>query len=134
MGAWGYGNFENDTACDWAWKLEESSDLSVISQAINSVFEEDYVDSDIGCEALAAIDVLARLQGQHGEKSSYTEEIDSWVEKNSILPTNDLIKKSNKALDLLLSESSELYEIWAETDDIESWKSEVASLKKRINA
>jgi hypothetical protein len=134
MGAWGHGNFDNDTACDWVYELEETTDLSAISRSIDAVFDEEYVDSDVGCEALAAIDTLARLKGQHGVKNSYTEAVDNWVEKNTVNPPKELIEKSNKAIDLILGSSSELYELWAETEDIEVWKSEVNSLKERINA
>jgi hypothetical protein len=30
MGAWGTGIFDNDTACDWAYDLKETSDLSLL--------------------------------------------------------------------------------------------------------
>jgi Domain of unknown function (DUF4259) len=133
MGAWGHGIFDNDAAGDWVGGLEESSDLSVISRAIHAVFDEEYIESDTASEALAAIDTLARLKGQYGIRNEDTEEVDSWVENNPIDPPKELIDKSNKALELISSDSSELYELWAATDEIEEWKSEVESLKSRIN-
>lgn len=134
MGAWGYGNFDNDTAADWAFSLEESTDLSLITEAINAVLEEDYIDSDIGCEALVAIEAVARLKGKWGEKSAYSEPLDNWVEKNNFEPSKDLIESSNKALKLISSQNSELYELWAETEDLTSWLEEIKNLEQRINA
>ena len=133
MGAWGFGHFENDTACDWVYDLEQSNDMSAISEAIEAVFEDEYIDSDVGCQALAAIDTVARLLGQSGVKSSYTESVDDWVENYAFVPSKDLIEKSRNALDLVLGESSELLELWADTEEFDAWKSEVMLLRDRIN-
>jgi hypothetical protein len=132
MGAWGTGNFDNDTACDWAYELEESSDLSVIERSINAVFDEDYIDADYGCEALAAIDTITRLKGNSGIKNSYTETIDKWVSENPLEVPSELIEKAKKAVPLILGENSELFELWSESDELDSWKSEVESLLNRL--
>ncbi|MCP4163288.1 MAG: DUF4259 domain-containing protein [Deltaproteobacteria bacterium] len=134
MGAWGIGNFDNDTACDWAYELEESSDLSVIQRSIDAVFDDDYIDGDIGSEALAAIDTLARLMGRFGVKNSYTETVDRWVSKNKLESSKDLIEKSNKALKAILGKTSELADLWSDSDEFENWKSEVKLLKSRLNS
>jgi hypothetical protein len=134
MGAWGTGSFDNDSAADWTYALEESSDLSVIESAINAVFEDDYIDSDIGSEALAAIDTLARVKGHFGKKDSYTESVDKWVSKNSIEPSKELIEKAVKAAKAILGEESELNELWGETEDLDAWKSEVEAVIKRVSA
>lgn len=134
MGAWGIGNFDNDTACDWAYELEESSDLSVLTKTIDKVFAEQYVDADVGSEALAAIDTLTRLIGNGGVKNSYTEAVDNWVEKNKITPPPELLEKAREALKLILGEDSELQELWEETEEYEPWKSEVLSLDEGLKA
>lgn len=128
MGAWGLGNFDNDMAGDWAYGLEGCNDLSVIETAINAVFEDDYIDSDIGCEALAAIDVLARLKGKFSVKNSYTEEVDAWVASVNVEPSGELIEKALKVLELVVGESSELAELWGESEEFDDWKAGVESL------
>ena len=133
MGVWGVGNFDNDTACDWAYELEKSSDLSIIKRSINAVFEDDYIDVFVGSEALAAIETIARLKGRFGVRNSYTEIVDKWVEINKFEVPDELIEKSKKALSLIVQGSSELFELWAETDDLEGWKSEVNDLETRLN-
>jgi len=37
MGAWGAGNFENDTALDWIWDLKKSRKLRLIESTISAV-------------------------------------------------------------------------------------------------
>ncbi len=134
MGAWGIGNFDNDTACDWAYELEESSDLSVIQRSIDAVFDDDYIDGDVGSEAIAAIDTLARLKGKFGVKNSYTETVDRWVLKNKLEPSINLIEKSNKAIKAILGKTSELAELWSDSDEFENWKSEIKLLETRLNS
>ncbi len=46
MGAWGYNSFENDAACDWAFKLEEANDLQFIEETLDAVFGEEYLEVD----------------------------------------------------------------------------------------
>jgi hypothetical protein len=56
MGAWGVGVFDNDTACDWASKLEVSKDVSAVREAIGRTLAlgDAYLNEDVACEALAA--------------------------------------------------------------------------------
>ncbi len=134
MGAWGIGNFDNDTAADWAFQLEESEDLTLVKETIDQVLngEEDYLDADLACEALAAIEVVARLQGNWGEKSTYSEPVDNWVEGHNFVVPPELIKNSCKAIDRILAENSELKELWKESDDYGAWKELLKNLKKRV--
>jgi hypothetical protein len=37
MGAWGYGNFENDTVLDWIEELLETQDINLLSESIEMV-------------------------------------------------------------------------------------------------
>jgi len=133
MGAWGTGNFDNDTALDWVFELEEVNDLSLIEKTINAVFDDDYIDSDIGCEALIAIEAIARLIGNFGKDNSYAEDLDSWVKSHNLDVNNELIVRGKKALDLIVSEKSELYELWEETEDFDTWKNEIDDLRARLN-
>ncbi len=131
MGAWGTGNFDNDTACDWAYGLEGINDLSLIENTIESVFNDE--DADVAMEALAAIDVLARLKGQMGVKNSYTERVDNWVSSVKLSVSDELVDKANKVIALILGPSSELFELWSESDYFSAWQKEITSLKNRLN-
>src|SRR5215470_7757092 len=98
MGAWGTGIFDNDTACDWAYKLEKVNNLSVIESALDEVLNvgEEYLDSHEAQEALAAAEVIARLKGTPGIGCGYTETVDKWVEKNRLTPRRPSLKKRSK--------------------------------------
>jgi Domain of unknown function (DUF4259) len=75
MGAWGELAFDNDTACDWAYELADASDLRLVEAAFADVeaVGSGYLDQDVACVALAACEVVARLQGHPGYTNSYTE-------------------------------------------------------------
>jgi len=132
MGAWGTGNFDNDTALDWVFELEETDDLSLVESAIESALYEEYIDSDIGAEVLVAIEVLARLKGNFGKEDPYSEDVDKWVKSHPIEIDEQLTDKAKNVLNLIVSEKSELYELWEETEDFEIWKNIVNDLKYRL--
>ena len=78
MGAWGTGVFDNDTACDWVGELVESSDLSRIETTLDNVLQagSGYLEAPEAEEALAAAEVVARLQGNWGVRDVYTAPVD----------------------------------------------------------
>ncbi|MFK8052803.1 MAG: DUF4259 domain-containing protein [Woeseiaceae bacterium] len=132
MGAWGHGNFDNDAAGDWGYALEERDDLSFVQETIDAVFAEAYIDADVACEAIAAIEVVARLKGQSGTSNAYTEAVDNWVKAHPVEVSAELIDQSTRALALLQGESSELAELWAESDDEDAWRQEIDALSARL--
>jgi Domain of unknown function (DUF4259) len=136
MGAWSNDAFANDDACDWAFGLEKLKDLSLIESTLDTVLNDsgEYVESPQACEALAAIEVIARLQGNWGERNAYTESADKWVEKTKLQPTAALARKAHLAINRILAENSELKELWEESEEYEAWVSSVAELKGRVNA
>jgi len=135
MGAWGTDSFGNDDACDWAYGLEEADDLSVIEKAIDAVLETgaEYVEAPTAAEALVAIEVIARLQGNWGERGSYSENVDEWVEKHELQPSPSLAQKAHRAIERILAESSELNELWQESEEYEAWVASVTELKGRVH-
>ena len=136
MGAWGTGIFDNDTACDWAYDLKETSDLSLIESSLDKVLNigGDYLDASEAEEALAAAEAVARLKGNWGIRNSYTETMDKWVEKTRLTPPQALIEKALRAIERALSKPSELLELWGETEDFIAWEESVKDLSKRLRA
>lgn len=131
MGAWSHEPFGNDTACDWSYDLLEKKNLSPIEQAIDAVLEEaDDPDADVGSEALAAIEVLAKLLGRGTQTDSYTEDIDAWVASAAdVKPGAELLQKAQLAIDKILGPDSELQELWEEAEDGELWRASVLQLR-----
>ena len=115
MGAWGELAFENDTAADWVDGLDECEDLALVDAALAAVEEEeDYLDADLGCEALAACEVLARLNGNFGYQTESTEAVDAWVAAHPDLEVSEeLVERAHAVIDRILGKRSELRELWA---------------------
>jgi hypothetical protein len=136
MGAWGELAFDNDSANDWAYGLDEIDDLSLVESAFDELEEVggEYLDQDIACNALAACEVLARLQGNPGYKNAYTEKVDQWVAAHKLRPTSELLKRASAAIDRIIADNSELRDLWDETDDAEKWRTALADLRLRLRA
>lgn len=131
MGAWGHETFHNDTACDFTAQLTAAADLGVVEKALGAVLEtgDDYLDSDLGSEALAACEVLARLQGRWGVRDSYSEQLDAWIVAHPQTPPKALLDRAVKTIDRIRSESSELQELWEGQDN---WIKAVTDLRARV--
>lgn len=136
MGAWGELAFDNDTANDWAYGLEDVDDLSLVEAALAAVEETGpaYLDADLGSEALAACEVLARLRGRHGYRNAYTEKVDAWAAAHAALVVSPaLVTRAAAVLDRVLADPSELCELWEEGDG-GAWRATVADLRRRVTA
>jgi hypothetical protein len=134
MGTWGTDAFGNDTACDWGYLLEDTNDLSLVERSIDRVLAtgSDYLEVPDAEEALAAAEVIARLQGNWGIRNAYTETVDSWVELNPLTPSTELVQKAHEAIDRILNPPSELLELWEESEMADEWKRSVFELKARV--
>lgn len=134
MGAWGVLAFDNDSANDWAYDLEESDDLSLVESAFEEVEQvgADYLDQDLACAALAACEVLARLRGNAGYSNAYTAKVDTWVAAHRIIPAPELLVRASAVIDRILGNDSELCELWAGGDG-EEWKKATQDLRDRLN-
>ena len=136
MGSWGSGIFDNDTASDWAFGLEGTSDTALIDAALNAVLEVggEYLEAPVAEEGLAAAETVARMKGQWGVRDAYTEPMDTWVERYNRPPSGDLIRRALAVVDRVVSEPSELLELWTEGDDADAWKASIADLRTRLGA
>jgi hypothetical protein len=137
MGCWAIDAFGNDDAADWAYGLEECNDLSLIESTLDKVLavtSEEYLEAPYASEALAAIEVIARLQGHWGERNAYTETVDSWVEKTKLKPSQALMQKAYRTIERILSDQSELRELWEESEEFDAWRASVEELKSRVHA
>jgi hypothetical protein len=136
MGTWDTDAFGNDAACDWAYSLEGTGDLSLVESTIDRVLamENDYLEAPDAEEALAAAEVIARLQGNWGIRNAYTEPADFWVERTQLKPSSDLVRKAHAAIDRIVHSPSELLELWEDSEEVDAWKQSVSELKSRIKA
>jgi hypothetical protein len=134
MGAWANDPFGNDTACDWAYGLEEVDDLSLIEETIQRVLDtgDEYLEAPVADEAIAASDTIARLEGKFYARNSSTESVDAWVEKHPLQPSPELVAAALQAIDRILQSPSELLDLWEESAAAAAWKQQLAALKERL--
>ncbi len=132
MGARGSGSFENDTASDWAFGLEGVNDTSLIESTLEKVIGvgAEYLQAPDAEEGLAAAETVARMKGQWGARNSYTEPMDRWVERLNWRPSSELVRKAVVVVDRILSEPSELLELWTESEEYDAWKASLSNLRQ----
>lgn len=131
MGVWGVGNFENDSAGDWLYEFGENPTKEFLEKTLNTVFEEEYLDSDIASEALSAIEAITLIKGNSKEDEEDIENVDFEALKKDFDKT--LFDKSTKCVNRILEKNNnELYELWEESESFEDWKNVVLDLKQRI--
>lgn len=131
MGAWGHDSFDNDDAGDWVYELEESSDMSVIDDALNAVTgnAEEYIEAPECSMAIAASEVVAALHGNASE--SLPENVKEWI-NGKPKPDKLITAKASRAIEAVLT-NSELKELWEEnTEDYPKWVAVLNDLKSRI--
>ena len=129
MGVWGTGAFENDAAIEWSSDLAEA-DLTFVMDTLSSAQEvdDDELDVDLGCTAVAACEVIARLQGRAVRTGAMDELIDEWVRSHPTRLTADVVKLATNVLDRV-SKESELAQMWR--GDV-TWMSQVKELRRRV--
>jgi hypothetical protein len=131
MGAWDTGTFSNDDAQDWIAELLDSSDLTAVDAALGSDMVADYVEAPDGARVLAASEVLAALKGR--ACPDLPKEVHLWVEKNSALDPHPRLPRAAEMTDRILSENSELRELWSEDEQaFLTWTATVQDLRGRL--
>lgn len=138
MGVWGTGAFENDAACDWFADLADATDLSFVTDTLSSAQEvdDDELDVELGCAAVAACEVIARLQ-THARGSSNSialrrdamvELVDQWVRSHPTRPSPAVVQLATNVLDRV-AEGSELALLWRGDA---TWHAQVKDLRRRV--
>ncbi|MFB7515349.1 DUF4259 domain-containing protein [Streptomyces sp. NPDC056144] len=129
MGTWDIGPFDNDTAADFSWRVDEAP-IEQRAEVLRAAFQEvtgtgdaDYLDSDYAAQAVAAAALVAAqcpggeaLATSYGPKQPLPE-----------LPA-DLRPLAVAALDRTLGPESELLELWEESGD-DTWVTGIRTLR-----
>lgn len=135
MGTWSVDAFGNDYAQDWAEDLHETSNLDAVADTLNTVLDSGAeLEAPFAAEALAAIEVLARLQGKGGPQTEDSAAIDEWVEarKAKAKPRADLVEKALRAIERITAPDSELRQLWEESEHYADWCASVEDLRTRL--
>ncbi|WP_248741612.1 MULTISPECIES: DUF4259 domain-containing protein [unclassified Pseudomonas] len=132
MGTWSIHAFGNDEAADFAIELSESSNLDLIQSALEDVIAADeYLEAPEADRGIAAAAVLALLNGQE-IPGALDEALSTWVKSQTTKPSSALLTKAQVVIERVLSENSELAELWIESDEYESWQDGLRLIKASL--
>ncbi|GIF23788.1 hypothetical protein BJ973_004398 [Actinoplanes tereljensis] len=131
MGTWDVGPFDNDTAADWCGDLDEATPdqrTALIRGALSRIVEhgDDYLDSDVAVEAIAAAAIVAS-QLPDGPAISTPYAPDFLLEGGTVEVAPDIPAIAVRALDRIVGENSEWRELWE--DAAESYPQALASVQ-----
>ena len=133
VGTWGAASFENETAAEWFYRVEEAPDPgAVIVEALDDALSDaDHLGVELSSEAVAAAELSASCAGQIGER--LPDHIRRWVEAHPHRPHDAEIAQAVQAVTRVRSES-ELRELWDEatTSPHSEWLYEIDDLIARL--
>jgi Domain of unknown function (DUF4259) len=130
MGTWGTGAFDNDAASDWLLDLSRQTDLAYIEQTIDKTLADSHAaDAE---EAIAAAEVVARLQGNYGIRNASTRTADEWCTRVKLTPAVSLIDKSKLLIVRVQTEPSSLLSAHKQGKAYELWKQSLSDLANRL--
>jgi hypothetical protein len=133
MGTWDAGPFDNDTAVDRCGDLDNAAPgqrSAMVRSALAAVLDngDDYLDSDVAAEAIAAAALVAsQLRG-------YASAPDFVLAGGRLELPDDVPDLAVQALDRIVGEDSEWRELWDESDDSASAFATVRQLRATIQA
>lgn len=131
MGTWGTGNFENDFAMDWLSELQSRNDLISILVAFSKIDEGDYLEVYDCSDALAAAEVVAALRGNPSD--DLPDQISSWISSSKLSANNKLVGNAKKTISQI-KQSSELKNLWKESDNLAEWENVIDDLISRLQS
>jgi hypothetical protein len=128
MGAWGIHFDECDGALDFLGDVGDHRNWGAVgAQIAEFVSAGGYEDAE---EAIAALELVAAALGHPSPRLS--PELAAWAETHAE-EAPQLKPQSREAVDLI-SNQSELSELWAEADEGDEWLATIANLKTRLEA
>ena len=133
MGAWGYGVFDDDTAYDALEDLKASSEIIAdLERYFDEVIQAEYVGFDEGQYALvsaAVIDSIVNDIPYRCDEEDYFE----WTRTLKNLDLTPLKQKAIKAINAVISDNSELKDLWEENKQLYNlWREDKIALQKRL--
>ena len=133
MGAWGYTNFENDDAADFAAEFREMPTENLLLEAFILVIEagenEEYIELPEAGAALAAAEIVAAALAKPA--ADFPEDLQLSVIRLNSEAGVDRRKMARKAVKQILKES-ELQELWADSSELNQWQAVQQDLLARL--
>ena len=133
MGAWGTGAFENDDALDFVADVIGGAGLELIEAALTSALHagDDFLEAPEGEEVLAAASILALIKDHSRIDDTTPEDLTAWLAA-APSPSADLLETARQAVARVVTEPSELLDLWGDTEELEAWKAAVSALSTKL--
>lgn len=132
MGAWGPGLFEDDAALDFIQELQNARDVGFLAETIGRVAASSaYIEYDDGTRALAAAEVLAALSRRPGAELPPLAA--AWVSRRAGDDSASLVASAISAVETVIA-GSEIAELWSESEEANSWRTNVDDLLARLRS
>ena len=130
MGAWEVGPFENDTALDWVADLR-SGGAEAVRVALSSA-ADGFLDAREGEEVVAAAEVVASALGEPAP--NLPDDVTAWIATNGGQLSREDVALARGAMARVVSEESELRELWVDDAEDEDWPKVMSDLQRRLAA
>ncbi len=133
MGTWGTGYFEDDSALDFMQDIEDSKNpKQKIKEALQTALMSEYLEGDDGTAVIISATYIDAQLNRTKFGSEDREEplsVDTFSIRNPNVIFSDLKADAIAALKKVISDNSELNELWEENDeDYPEWKAGVEKL------
>jgi hypothetical protein len=137
MGAWGLGPFDNDTACDWGYELDEAIQgerPAVLRKALAAAADETgFLGYTEAAEAVAAAAIVAAHRpGGPALDPVYSPDC-LRADGPSDIPV-ELVGLSNRALDRVIAEGSHWRELWEEVNRLDEATAVLALIRTALES
>lgn len=134
MGAWGIGVFEDDSALDVLDEFEGfGNPIGFMHDAFKNVNKNNYLEYDDCINVLVSAALIDSVVNST-EYEMLTEEYNHILTSIKNLEISSLKPDAVKALERVISNSSELNELWEESDYYDNWKSNILEMITRLSS
>ena len=137
MGAWDYGIFDDDTAYDFTDEIK-SNPKEFFKSSFEHALKTEYLEYDechMVTVSAAYIDNYLNGTKYRTDNQDETDEsnVNIYRELRKDLKLDDLKESAINALEIVISEKSELNELWSENEELYSkWKNNINELINRL--
>jgi hypothetical protein len=129
------GPFDNDSAADWVGDLEAAIPNTFVStfRPVTAIELDLYLEEPEASEAIAAAEVVAAMRGYPGDSVRDSPEVLAWAEQHVAWASTDLVNEAVSAVERVQA-ASELRDLWAESEDFQSWVASLDDLLSRLRS
>ncbi|MGZ4172849.1 MAG: DUF4259 domain-containing protein [Solirubrobacteraceae bacterium] len=134
METWGTASFDNESASEWFYEMEEAHDPGAVMAAAldEALSSAERLGVDTSSQAVAAAELVAACAGHLPPR--LPDRVLRWVQAHSHRPASDELADATDAVRRIRAES-DLSEFWAdgvEDPDENEWLPEIDDLLARL--